>query len=116
MENLFEEQKVLDLANLEDRLVAILNILYSAAPKDHNRIGFESEFQSRVKACLNTKDLKTFTSKLIRKLGIKMSDIYLKDKEGVFDFSNIDDKRALKMLREELEYLLIKAKLIRQGA
>ena len=99
---------------MEDKLVGLLNVLYKAAPKDHNRMGFESEFQSRVKASLNTRDLKTFISKLIRKLGIKVSDIYTKENEHLFDFSDTSEKDALSLLREELEYILVRGKILRE--
>lgn len=99
---------------MESKLVNLLDILYRAAPKEHNKFGFESEFQSRVRASLNSRDLKSFISKLIRKLGIKIDSIYTKENEDLFDFSDLDEKEAIAYLRENLEYVLVLGKIKRE--
>ncbi len=97
---------------MESKLVNLLDVLYRAAPKEHNKFGFESEFQSRVRASLNSRDLKSFISKLIRKLGIKIDSIYTK--ENLFDFSDLNEKEAITYLRENLEYVLVLGKIKRE--
>ncbi len=88
--------------------------IYNAAPKEHNRMGFLTEFQGRVKASLNVPTLSEFFSKLMRKTGVKLDAIYTKDGDPLAWIRDVDDKRYLDFLRKNMEYLLVEMKARRE--
>ena len=93
---------------MKDKIVDILLVIYEAAPKEHNKKGYMDELKSRVKSSLRgVKSVEEFISKLIRKTGAKLDDASFKYNKGVFKLENIDDKKVLEVLKNELEYLLV---------
>ena len=99
---------------MKNKIAEILLVIFEAAPKEHNKLGYIDEFKSRVRSSLRgVRSIEEFVSKLIRKTGAKLDNNSFKYNKELFKFEGMRDEEVLGILKSELEYLLVLMQIIR---